>query len=1368
MRRAGGRAAAMEWAAGWSKIAASTARERPGAALAVVASVAAALPVMLVALVFAAVAFAALALPLGIATAAWWVTLRPRARGRDSPSSILTRLREGTLRLSAVPEGSAEPGSARASLASPRASLTPAGLRLGNPPVDLLVVYSGQTEFKMEGCDDAARMVAARIKEKVEAQHTRSRHARYHDTHDTEHHRDALAVGDGVSVALADVSSLCDASDEKKNGDFDLATALADFADAVVFVVESAVCVETPSDALRKFRRRLQRELACVSGDAARFFASTRRGRCAPFCVVAVSRSVGGPEGEKGGSAFCGARAGGEAGRAFDKALGVLLGADELPTGAELPDGPDGALATAESRRSVTERSTSGRRLCARCDAEIERHGPGVVDRWAREVLYPSLFGRFGNPAPPRVLSLSSTHTALLLRHLGARDRVVGCDPWFEETPGTSPNASNAPIPRVDAFAPDLDVIRRLDPTLVVCAYASVADALRAAAPAWDLRAGDAPERDERRDSPVGGRDAADDGEAREKRAPQKKKAAADSDSEDQDSELSFEIVTLECPLGRDALERSAAQIVELAAHARLDPARARAAAEKLRSGVLAIRARAERAFGGDAARFVSDADAGVTPVNPKPQPQPFVFIEADPDLFSADSCTPLGAALAEGLGVGNVADPVADPRRIRGAAGDAADLGGGARTVGADPDAAARAAAALAKRMGREEDAQSFLSQNDDDASHYPRLPAARFWTPREPDWWIVAHPTAGGASGTSFADALDAEDRDRHAALREGRVVTLSDALCHAASQWTPELVDVVEAVFQKMLAYREARERERGESDETEAIGTKKKCVSRRSGETEAANADSNADSDAIEDATRGGFTADNATRASDDDVLDARFRDRNLRALPASALALDLPPLRVTALDLSRNELSELPGLAALAPTLRVLNLERNWFSRVPEEVGALRALMELNLSRNFLRPGDDALALDALRALPGLRVLDLRWNRKVHTVETLRRLTARLAGGDAASRERSSAAGTEDGPKTSVPSNSVDVRVTVSFPAPAGAFVGSSPADRDASRLRAQLEPWSTLALRRRLVEDFGADPASVEDPERVPRAEVVTRLLAAYAREGLVDVASSTSPERAIDFVSEKEGDPSRPPRSIPEQDFGVGRRRTVRTRGAPVSAAALDDLRALMRAWLARRASKGARGNVQERPSVCAQAYMILRSPTDFNAKLGAGSRKARQAADKFAAHASLWRGAERALREADPAFADAFTALAVTYGFQGSPHIDKQNVGPFYALALGDFDEGTGGVAVEADARTVCVVDTKNRLGKVDGRFPHWVTPWDARGGKERFSLIYYRTAGEPEPITSAAFDEHGRGVHVDPEGSEASDESGEERRI
>eukprot|EP00232_Nephroselmis_pyriformis_P030893 CAMPEP_0182858816 /NCGR_PEP_ID=MMETSP0034_2-20130328/3905_1 /TAXON_ID=156128 /ORGANISM="Nephroselmis pyriformis, Strain CCMP717" /LENGTH=175 /DNA_ID=CAMNT_0024990301 /DNA_START=55 /DNA_END=579 /DNA_ORIENTATION=- len=157
----------------------------------------------------------------------------------------------------------------------------------------------------------------------------------------------------------------------------------------------------------------------------------------------------------------------------------------------------------------------------------------------------------------------------------------------------------------------------------------------------------------------------------------------------------------------------------------------------------------------------------------------------------------------------------------------------------------------------------------------------------------------------------------------------------------------------------------------------------------------------------------------------------------------------------------------------------------------------------------------------------------------------------------------------------------------------------------------------------------------------------------------------------------------------------------------------------------------------VQERPSISAESYMIIRSPTDFNAKLGAGSRKAKQAADKFAKYTRLWQLAEEAMRTVDVDFANSFTALAVTHGFKGSPHIDKQNIGPFYGLAIGDFQAGTGGICAEIDARTVGRVDTKNRLGKVDGRFPHWVAPYDE--GAERFSLIYYQTMGEPTPITT-----------------------------
>jgi hypothetical protein len=60
-------------------------------------------------------------------------------------------------------------------------------------------------------------------------------------------------------------------------------------------------------------------------------------------------------------------------------------------------------------------------------------------------------------------------------------------------------------------------------------------------------------------------------------------------------------------------------------------------------------------------------------------------------------------------------------------------------------------------------------------------------------------------------------------------------------------------------------------------------------------------------------------------------------------------------------------------------------------------------------------------------------------------------------------------------------------------------------------------------------------------------------------------------------------------------------------------------------------------------------------------------------------------------AMISVDPLFAQKYTALAVTHGFHGSPHIDKQNVGPFYGLALGDFEEGTGGILVECSARVL-----------------------------------------------------------------------------
>ena len=151
----------------------------------------------------------------------------------------------------------------------------------------------------------------------------------------------------------------------------------------------------------------------------------------------------------------------------------------------------------------------------------------------------------------------------------------------------------------------------------------------------------------------------------------------------------------------------------------------------------------------------------------------------------------------------------------------------------------------------------------------------------------------------------------------------------------------------------------------------------------------------------------------------------------------------------------------------------------------------------------------------------------------------------------------------------------------------------------------------------------------------------------------------------------------------------------------------------------------------------------MILRSPTEVDDKITRlGSRRAQAAQKKFQQNFSLWTVAKQAMAFVDPDFAEAFTGLAVTQNFRGSPHIDTTNIGPFYGLSTGTFDNGTGGIRVELDPMTICEVNTKDRLGRVDGRYPHWVGPYDP--DKTRYSLIFYLTEGVVQPKTTAVFED------------------------
>ena len=55
---------------------------------------------------------------------------------------------------------------------------------------------------------------------------------------------------------------------------------------------------------------------------------------------------------------------------------------------------------------------------------------------------------------------------------------------------------------------------------------------------------------------------------------------------------------------------------------------------------------------------------------------------------------------------------------------------------------------------------------------------------------------------------------------------------------------------------------------------------------------------------------------------------------------------------------------------------------------------------------------------------------------------------------------------------------------------------------------------------------------------------------------------------------------------------------------------------------------------------------------------------------------------------------------------------------------------------VCVESGALEVTYVETRARLGQIDGRYPHWVAPHTG----ERYSIIYYVTNGPVAPQAEA----------------------------
>jgi hypothetical protein len=176
------------------------------------------------------------------------------------------------------------------------------------------------------------------------------------------------------------------------------------------------------------------------------------------------------------------------------------------------------------------------------------------------------------------------------------------------------------------------------------------------------------------------------------------------------------------------------------------------------------------------------------------------------------------------------------------------------------------------------------------------------------------------------------------------------------------------------------------------------------------------------------------------------------------------------------------------------------------------------------------------------------------------------------------------------------------------------------------------------------------------------------------------------------------------------------------------------DELLDAMREWAGwwsseeqNQPTRGARPCQQERPNVNSTSYMVLRSPAEF---LKQNSRKSKAAAAKLLRHSRLWSLAAAVIQEIDPDFAGKYTANAFTQNFVGSPHIDTQDIGPQYCLGLGEYSGGE--LCIESGSCEVSRINTRGALVKVDGRYPHWVAPFEG----ERFSVVWYQTTGERSP--------------------------------
>jgi len=100
---------------------------------------------------------------------------------------------------------------------------------------------------------------------------------------------------------------------------------------------------------------------------------------------------------------------------------------------------------------------------------------------------------------------------------------------------------------------------------------------------------------------------------------------------------------------------------------------------------------------------------------------------------------------------------------------------------------------------------------------------------------------------------------------------------------------------------------------------------------------------------------------------------------------------------------------------------------------------------------------------------------------------------------------------------------------------------------------------------------------------------------------------------------------------------------------------------------------------------------------------------------------HPELLELVQNLIKTNQPGF--EYTTIQINKNIQSLPHIDKNNMGSSYIIALGNYEGGK--LVLEGDE-----FDIKNTWLKFDGRLGHWVKPFTGT----RYSLVYFTHTFKP----------------------------------